>query len=110
MNCRCDPIRRSSSAVVAMLMLGSSVAVPAIEWGAPVGETAVESRHDATRCAHKHDHRICTQVGANLSVATSESDHRLGHVLVRVAPPADVRSARASAARSGPQSRAPPLA
>jgi len=110
MNRRGDPIRRSISASIGLLTLGLSVAVPVMERGTFVGETAVESHHDPSRCAHAHDHRVCTQVGANLSLAPAEAGHRLSHVVVRATPPTDVESAPSKSTRDGPPSRAPPLA
>jgi hypothetical protein len=105
-----DPFRRSLSAVIAVLTVGLSIVVPVMERGALVGGAAIESRHDDSRCAHAHDHRVCTQVGANLSVASAEADHRPARLVVRVALPVDLPSATTSSALEGPPSRAPPLA
>jgi hypothetical protein len=104
-----DTFRRTVSATVAGLTLALSVAVPVMERGSLVGESAVESEHDPTRCAHAHDHRVCTQVGANLSLASPAVHHRLLHVVVRTAPPVDERSTPSRSAREGHPSRAPPL-
>lgn len=108
MNRQGNPIRRTVSSALALLTLGLSVAVPVMERGTIVGATAVESHHDPARCAHHHDHRLCTQVSANLSLATGTVAHRLPHVLVRTAAPPLVRAAPSSSAYEGPPSRAPP--
>jgi hypothetical protein len=110
MSRRGDPIRRSISASIVLLTLGLSVAVPVMERGTLVGETAVESDHDASRCAHSHDHRVCTQVSANLSLASAKADHRLAHVLLRTTGRPSVEGAPSRSTREGPPARAPPLA
>jgi hypothetical protein len=110
MNRRGDPIRRSLSAAIVLLTLGLSVAVPVMERGTLVGETAVESHHDPSRCAHAHDHRVCTQVGANLSLASAKTGHRLPHLLVRATAPAAAETTPSRSTREGPPPRAPPLA
>ncbi len=108
MNRRRDPFRTGTSVGVALLTLGVSVAAPLLERGAVVGERAIESHHDAARCVHAHDHRVCTQVGANLALAAGESHQRLALVVVRAVPAAEVE-APGSSALAGPPSRAPPL-
>jgi hypothetical protein len=108
MSRRRNPIRSSTSGALALLTLGLSVAAPVLERGTLVGETAVESHHDPSRCAHTHDHRLCTQVGANLSIASTDPGHRLPHLMLRIAAPADPRSALGESTRKGPRSRAPP--
>jgi hypothetical protein len=105
-----DPFRRSLSAVIAVLTIGLSIAVPVMERGSLVGGTAIESRHDDSRCAHAHDHRVCTQVGANLSITAANADPRSARLVVRVALPVDVPSVDTSSTLEGPPSRAPPLA
>jgi hypothetical protein len=91
-------------------MLTLSVAVPMIERGSMTAESAVESQHDPARCGHGHDHRICAQVGANLSVATAVHPYRLPHVTVRLRRPIEPSSTLIKSFLSGPHSRAPPLA
>jgi hypothetical protein len=92
------------------LILGTSVAAPLLERGGFFAHAAVESEHDPATCAHPHDHRICTQVGANLSFAAGAHDQRIAHVFVEAAPPSDVRSSSEKPLLQGPPSRAPPLA
>jgi hypothetical protein len=101
--------RKSLSVTLATLMLTLSVAVPVLERGEVVGEAAIESEHDPGRCGHSHDHRICTQVGANLSVAAVAYDYRAAHVVVRLAMPGQARSALLGTFLEGPPARAPPL-
>ena len=107
---RTELFRRSISATAALLMLATSIAVPLMERGALVAETGVESRHDPERCAHGHDHRVCTQVTANLSLAAPESGDHTAHAAVRTAPPTEAPAIPGRSAQDGPPSRAPPSA
>jgi hypothetical protein len=100
--------RRPLGLLLCALILGSSLAEPLLERGGFVSQAAVESEHDPARCAHPHDHRICTQVGANLSLASNEHDHRVAHVFVDATPTHDARSSSDRAPTQGPPSRAPP--
>jgi hypothetical protein len=102
-------LTRSLSVGLAVLSLTLSIAVPALERGEIVGDLAVESGHDPTRCGHAHDHRICAQVGANLSVVSATHDYRLAHVIVQLAKPIQLGSALLNTFFQGPRSRAPPL-
>jgi hypothetical protein len=97
------------SAGLATLVLSLSVAGPILERGDFIGEAAAESAHDPGRCGHAHDHRICTQVGANLSIVTAVHDHRITHVVLRSRAPATLTSRLVGAFLDGPPSRAPPL-
>jgi len=110
MNRRGDPIRQSISTTIVVLTLAMSIAIPVMERGTLVGDSAVESQHDPSRCAHAHDHRVCTQVGANLSLAAAESAQRLPHLVVRVSSPVRARPAPSKTTYEGPPTRAPPLA
>lgn len=91
------------------LILASSVVAPLLERGGFLANAAVESEHDPATCAHPHDHRICTQVGANLSLMSSGYDHRIAHVVVDVGPVAEAPSASELPQLEGPPTRAPPL-
>jgi hypothetical protein len=102
--------RRGVSAAVALLSLALSVAVPVMERGALVAETAAESQHDPSRCAHGHDHRVCTQVSANLSLAPADTHHVPAQVIVRTASAVAAMSWPASSTLEGPPPRAPPQA
>jgi hypothetical protein len=93
-----------------VLTLASTVAMPLLERDAFSGGATVESEHDPTACAPTHDHRLCTQVGANLALVASTQDHHVAHVLVHVAAPAGPRSSSAKPLLEGPPSRAPPSA
>ena len=110
MNRKREIVRKHFSAGLAMLMLTLSVAVPLMERGDLVSNSSVESQHDPARCGHTHDHRVCAQVGANLSVAAPAHQYRLSHVVVRLARPGDPRSTIHKRLLAGPPSRAPPLA
>lgn len=110
MNGTSDQIRRIVSTVLAALMLTLSVAVPLMERAdVVVGTLAVESHHTA-QCPHGHDHRLCTQIGANFSFVTNGYHHRVAPVLLRTTPPAAPATRAFQPFREGPPSRAPPLA
>ena len=100
---------KSLSAGLAALVLALSVAVPLLERGEFVEQTAVESAHDPGRCGHAHDHRICAQVGANLSIVSASFENRAAHVVVRPPRPAEPRSNLLDTFVEGPPPRAPPL-
>lgn len=102
--------RRPLGLFLCALIVGSSVAAPLMERGGFLTRAHVESEHDPATCAHPHDHRICTQVGANLSFASRMQDHHVAHVFVDVAPTTGNHSTRARPQLDGPPSRAPPLA
>jgi hypothetical protein len=102
--------RRPLGLALCALILGSSVAVPLMERGGFFAHATLESEHDPATCAHRHDHRVCTQVGANLALAARTHGHRVAHVFVDSAPLASPRSTTAKPLLEGPPSRAPPLA
>jgi hypothetical protein len=110
MNGTSDQIRRIVSTVLATLMLTLSVAVPLMERADVTGTLAVESRHDPSTCPHGHDHRLCTQIGANFSFATSVYHHRVAPVLLRTSTPVAPATRAFEPFQEGPPSRAPPLA
>ena len=110
MNSPADAIRKTVSVAISLLMFTVSVAVPLMDRGELVVELAVESQHDPSRCQHAHDHTVCTQVGANVSVAFGTYRHRLAHVVVPAATPVDRQSTVTKTFLEGPPSRAPPLA
>jgi len=105
-----DVVRQLLSLGLAVILLTLSVATPVLDRGEDFGRVSVESTHDPSRCGHPHDHRICTQMGANLSLAAPVYDYRTPHVTLRSArPEAPAPEARATFVE-GPPSRAPPLA
>jgi len=110
MNRKRDVVRRHFSAGLAVLMLSLSVAVPMLERDGFTADSAVESQHDPARCGHGHDHRICAQVGANLSVTATVQHERLSHGTVRAPLPSAPSSATPKTFLAGPPSRAPPPA
>ena len=109
MDTKTDFTRRCVATILATVMLSLSIALPIMERGDVSGRSAVESSHDPSRCGHGHDHRICTQVGANFSLTTSGYESRLAHVAIRVARPSEPHSAPFRTFLEGPPSRAPPL-
>jgi hypothetical protein len=94
---------------LAALTVTLSVAVPALEQGDFVVASGIESQHDPDRCGHKHDHRICAQVGGNLSQVADAHDYRLPHVTLRLKRETERRSELRRGFLEGPPSRAPPL-
>lgn len=110
MNRTRDVARKLVSLGLAALLLTLSVVVPVMDRGEDFGNVAVESSHDPARCGHPHDHRICTQVGANLSIAAPVYDYRTPHVTLRSARPQSPTSSLHDNFLEGPPSRAPPLA
>ena len=101
--------RQCLSAGLATLMLTLSVSVSVLERGEVTGESAIESAHDPSRCGDSHDHRICTQVGANLSVAVAPYAYRAAHIVVRLDLPGQAQSTVLGTFLEGPPARAPPL-
>jgi hypothetical protein len=101
--------RKALGLSLCVLILGSSVAAPLLERGGFFAHPMLESEHDPSACAHPHDHRVCTQIGANLALASRTHENRVAHVFVDVAPPARPRSTTAKPLLEGPPSRAPPL-
>lgn len=63
-------VRRVPGALLATLTLVLSVAVPLMERADLSLEPVAESAHDPATCAPSHDHTICTQVGANVALAS----------------------------------------
>ena len=105
-----DKIRRFLSTGVATLMLSLSVAVPFMERAELVDEPVAESEHNPATCPPPHDHRLCTQVGANLAVPAASDERPLpASSVLRIG-----RTTRADAVSSAhaddTRSRAPPLA
>ncbi len=102
-------IRRVFATLLATLTLVLSVAIPLLERADLSLNPVAESEHDPGSCAPAHDHTICTQVGANVALASGPSYPR-DPAGLSVAPPADgkpMRLARAWA-RLHP-ARVPPL-
>ncbi|MGD8320398.1 MAG: hypothetical protein PVJ02_08090 [Gemmatimonadota bacterium] len=60
--------RRIVSIWLSTLMLVLSVSVPLLDSGGLNHRQRWESEHESGICTPAHDHTICTQVGANLSI------------------------------------------
>jgi hypothetical protein len=110
MNRTRDLARKLLSLGLATLLLTLSVAIPVLERGELSGTVGIESSHDPGRCGHVHDHRICTQLSANLSLVAPAYDYRVPHVTIRAARPEVRASTQHHTFFEGPPSRAPPLA
>ncbi len=101
-------IRRGFTAWLKTLMVVLSVAVPILERADLDHQERWESAHHAGVCAPSHDHTICTQVGANLSLPAQPSVY---YPVLRVL--AGARDSGLSftywrATREGHPTRAPP--
>ncbi len=103
-------IRKTISVWLSALVLTLSVAVPALERAEFAHEPAIESEHDPARCPRPHDHTVCTQVGANLSLAAAPTlvDH--AQEVFGVTAPIEAPAAVHAIFTYGHPSRAPPLA
>ena len=110
MNRSRDLASRTLSLGLAALMLSLSVAIPVLERGELSGAVGIESSHDPGRCGHVHDHRICTQLSANLSLASVAYRYVPLQVTLRAPRPDVPKSTHHASFFEGPPSRAPPLA
>lgn len=109
MNSRDDTARTHLAAVVLLLMLVMSVAVPVLERADFVGTPIAESAHDPGECPSGHDHTVCTQVNADLSAPTDGHGRGFETTVVRVTMPTHDPASRSSVFEVGHPSRAPPL-
>ena len=66
--------RKGASLGISLLMLTLSLAILVLERSELVNGPVAESEHDPATCPTAHDHRICTQVGANLSAHSRVHD------------------------------------
>jgi len=108
---RARSVHRSvMGAVLCAITLASSVVAPLLEREEISHGPAVESEHDPAKCAPTHDHRLCTQVGANHALVANSHDHRAAHVFVDAVAPTTPRLTDAKPLLEGPPTRAPPLA
>ena len=101
--------RKGASLGISLLMLTLSLAIPVLERSELVNGPVAESEHDSATCPTAHDHRICTQVGANLSAHSRVQRHRLTSAVVSVATPTETPTSVSAAFSEGHPSRAPPL-
>lgn len=102
--------RRPIAVLLAVALVGLSVAVPLLDRGARTGAWVIHGEHPLSSHPHAHDHTICTQHGAG-------SLPQLAVVDVPRAPDVDVLPSPAFDARihsrvhaTPLRSRAPPLA
>ena len=110
MEARGKVIRKTISVWLSALLLTLSVAVPALARAEFAHEPAIESEHDPAHCPRAHDHTVCTQVGANLSLAAAPTliDHT--QEVIGVTAPVEAPASVHSVFEYGHPSRAPPLA
>lgn len=104
-----DPVRRFVSMGVVTLMLAVSVAVPLMERDELVPEPVAESEHNPATCPPAHDHRVCTQVSANLAVASVSQERTLPKGAVLQLAPVGQAAVPPAGLSDGNRSRAPPL-
>ena len=109
MNRTVGPARRGASLGISLLMLAVSLAIPVLERSELVNRPVLESEHDPATCPTAHDHRICTQVGGNLSAPSKAQAHRLAPAIVPVATPTEIPARTSAAFSDGHPTRAPPL-
>jgi hypothetical protein len=110
METRDKVMRKTVSVWLSALLLTLSIAVPALERAEFVHQSVIESEHDPAHCPPTHDHTVCTQVGANLSLTAAPTlvDHT--QEIFRVAAPVEAPASVHSVFAYGHPSRAPPLA
>ena len=101
--------RKCASLGISLLMLAVSLAIPALERSELANGPVFESEHDPAECPTAHDHRICTQVGGNLSAPSMVQEHRLAFKIVSVATPTEATRRVSSGFAEGHPARAPPL-
>jgi hypothetical protein len=101
-------MRRAFSAWLTALLLIVSVVVPALDRGGLSNETVLESEHSAASCLRGHDHTICTQVEANLLVASTPPVRGRPFAISESAPWAGVFTPLQTRHLDGRRSRAPP--
>ena len=100
--------RRAFSAWLSALMVALSVAVPILERADLDHHVRWESEHDPGLCAPAHDHTICTQVGANLSMPARATGYSPTLSVLPGAHGKGLAFAFRRSAREGHPTRAPP--
>jgi hypothetical protein len=93
-----------------VLLLTLSVVVPVMEQGSLFDRPVVEREHEPGECPSGHDHTICTQMGANLSLEAAPVESPFGPTAVSVLPIARNRALSSGPLDGSKLSRAPPLA
>ena len=68
--------RRLIASLTTALIATLSVAVPLLDGGETSPEPVLESEHSSS-CPVAHNHTVCIQFGANLSMRVPRSDHRI---------------------------------
>ena len=90
-------------------MLAVSLAIPVLERSELFNGPVFEVEHDPAECPTAHDHRICTQVGGNLSAPSMVQKHRLASAIVSVATSSEAPRRISAGFAEGHPARAPPL-
>ena len=106
---RDNALRKALAAWLPALLVVLSVAVPVLERDEFAAEAAVESEHTPGTCPTAHDHTVCTQVGANLSLVSASTTMSHDHTVVLAAAPAEALEASRSVLIDGHPTRGPPL-
>ena len=102
-------IRQAVSVGLLAAMLVVWISVPLLEHADPADGPVVESEHSPSTCPLAHDHRVCTQVMANLAAPAAGLKKQQQHVVVRYLSSSEVDNVVYSALAEGHPSRAPPL-
>lgn len=105
-----DRARRYISIGMSALMLTLSVAIPLIERADLVTDPVLESEHNPSTCPRAHDHTVCTQVGANLALATRRVECSITTAVATIAARVEAPDGRTVVSIEGNPSRAPPSA
>ena len=87
MNQKRKAIRQAVSVGLSAVMLVIWISVPLLERADLVNEPVVESEHNPSTCPPAHDHRVCTQVVANLAVPSAGQEKQQQDVIFRYPSP-----------------------
>ena len=101
-------VRRAIAGPLLLLTSLSGLAGPFLELADLPTATVIESEHDPASCPAPHDHRICTQVGANHAASSLRSDAWEAPPARPGTQPATVPGLKASASFRRARARAPP--
>ena len=100
------PVRRVAFATSA-LMVALSVAVPLMDGSDSFAGPTVEAEHHGSACV-LHDHTLCTQVGANLSLVVEVLPARRPPPAIPLPEPVTSRSYSGPPLAKTHPARAPP--
>jgi hypothetical protein len=102
--------RKGISLATSLVILSLSVGIPMLERADLTNTPVAESTHSPVDCPRGHDHTVCTQVGANLSIVVAGHAIPLAAPEFAAAPPTLGLETAAAGFDPGHRSRAPPHA